>query len=318
MEEVLTKVGERLIGEYEGSRRGPLFICLAGMHGNEHAGIKALSLIFKMLEVEPITNENFEFRGRVVGLIGNLQAYKKNQRFIKDDLNRQLTNENVERVFSMDIEELEAEDLELRVLMTVINDEIETYGSDEVILLDLHTTTAWGGIFSLVTEDPESLRIAQEMNVPVVMEMLNGIHGTTMHYFNKENFGIDITPITFESGQHKEEKSVNRAIAGIINCMRTIGCVNDHDVENIHDHLLIDYSKDLPKVVKMLYVHKIKEGDDFEMFPGYMNFECVEKGQVLAHDVHGVIRALFDGMILMPLYQKQGSDGFFIIQEVIN
>jgi len=316
IEQIGVQMDTRIIGSYEGVLPGPLFICLGGMHGNEHAGIQALNLIFKMLEVEPITNHGFQFRGKIVGLIGNVQAYKKNKRFIKRDLNRQLTRPNVDRVFSMDKSDLEAEDLELRLLIETIRAQISQYNPERVVLLDLHTTTAWGGIFSLVTDDEESLRIAKQLNVPVVKDMLNGIHGTTMHYFNRDNFGLDIVPVTFESGQHKEQLSVNRAIAAIINCMRTLGCVRPSDVENIHDHLLIDYAKDLPKVTKMVYTHKIKPDDDFGMFPGYKNFEFVEKGQILAHDVHGLIRSPYDGLILMPLYQKQGEDGFFIVQEI--
>jgi hypothetical protein len=32
---------------------------------------------------------------------------------------------------------------------------------------------------------------------------------------------------------------------------------------------------------------------------------------LLAHDRNGEIRAPFDGLVLLPLYQSEGSDGFF-------
>jgi len=48
----------------------------------------------------------------------------------------------------------------------------------------------------------------------------------------------------------------------------------------------------------------------------YANFDPVTKGELLAYDRHGEIRAKFDGLILMPLYQKQGNDGFFIIKDI--
>ena len=48
----------------------------------------------------------------------------------------------------------------------------------------------------------------------------------------------------------------------------------------------------------------------------YRNFDKIYKGELLAHDAHGEIRALCDGLILMPLYQKQGSDGFFVIKDI--
>ena len=84
----------RVIGRYTGNKKGPLLIVFGAMHGNEPAGIKALDLMFKMLEVEPITNPDFHFRGRILGLCGNLRATQAGKRFIEKDLNRQWTKEN--------------------------------------------------------------------------------------------------------------------------------------------------------------------------------------------------------------------------------
>jgi succinylglutamate desuccinylase len=52
------------------------------------------------------------------------------------------------------------------------------------------------------------------------------------------------------------------------------------------------------------------------MQPDYKNFQAVEKGELLALDKHGEIRADEDGLILMPLYQKQGDDGFFLVRRI--
>ncbi|MBP7541572.1 MAG: succinylglutamate desuccinylase/aspartoacylase family protein, partial [Saprospiraceae bacterium] len=79
---------ERVIGRYDEGRKGPLVICFGAMHGNEKAGLKAIDLMLKMLEVEPITNEDFVFNGRFIGVVGHLEASKLNKRFIKKDLNR--------------------------------------------------------------------------------------------------------------------------------------------------------------------------------------------------------------------------------------
>ncbi len=63
-------------------------------------------------------------------------------------------------------------------------------------------------------------------------------------------------------------------------------------------------------------MHRIRAGDAFQMLPNFKNFQAVRKGQALARDIHGWILAPEDGLILMPLYQKQGSDGFFLVKEV--
>jgi len=78
----------RIIGDHIGDHHGPLLIVFGAMHGNEPAGVRALEMVFKMLEVEPITNPSFQFSGKLIGLIGNLQAYQKKVRFIDKDLNR--------------------------------------------------------------------------------------------------------------------------------------------------------------------------------------------------------------------------------------
>lgn len=71
----------------------------------------------------------------------------------------------------------------------------------------------------------------------------------------------------------------------------------------------------LPARVKLVYQHLIEPDDDFVMRPGFENFQPVEKGDWLANDQTGKITAPYDGYILMPLYQDQGDDGFFIVQE---
>lgn len=307
---------QRIIGKFTGKQHGPLLIIFGGMHGNEPAGVKALELVFKMIEVEPITNLDFNFKGRIIGLRGNVRALAQEKRFINRDLNRQWTNENIKKIKSSNYDDLDEEEREIRENLYIIEKEIEAYNPDKIVVLDLHTTTAYGGIFGIATNDPESLRIAVELHAPVILGLLDGINGTSLHYFSKANFDRDITAVCFESGQHDEPLSVNRAIAAIINCFRTIGCVRAEDVENRHDSLLREYSKNLPAVSRLLGVHSIKDGDNFVMKPGYSNFQPVKKDDVLAVDKTGEIKASADALMLMPLYQKQGEDGFFLIEKV--
>ena len=307
---------ERIIGRYEGKEKGTLLICLGSVHGNEPAGTKALELMFKMLEVEPITNPSFNFKGRLLGLRGNLRAIQAGKRYLEKDLNRQWTVKNIGRVMATDPNKLNAEDLEIRELMEMIREEIADYQPEKMVLLDLHTTTAFGGIFTIVTDDIESLNIGIELHAPVIRGLLQGIKGTSLHYFNEKNIGIPTVAVCFESGQHNELLSVNRAIAAITNCMRTIGCVRAEDVENQHDKLLIEFSEGLPKVSQLIMTHSIEATDEFVMRPGYKNFQYVQKGEVVASDKKGTIKIEKDGLLLMPLYQKQGDDGFFLIESV--
>ncbi len=305
---------ERIIGSYEGTKKGSLLIVFGAMHGNEPAGVKALEIMFDMLKREPTTNPDFYFCGKMIGLIGNLRARKKGLRYINRDLNRQWTTENVKRIENSKLEDLDEEDLEIKELLEIINSEINTYQPNELVFLDLHTTTAFGGIFSIPQENEASVKIAIELHAPVIRGLLEGVKGTTLHYFTNENFAPNTVAVTFESGQHNEELSVSRAIAALTNFMRTVGCVKEQHVENRHDSILKEYSKGLPKIAELITIHSIQSGDDFRMEPNYKNFQPVKKGELLAVDKNGKIQAVDDGLILMPLYQKQGDDGFFLIK----
>ena len=306
----------RIIGVYEGKERGPLFICFGAMHGNEPAGVKAIDLVVKLLEVEPIKNPDFVYKGKFVGIIGNKKAYINAKRFIDKDLNRQFIKEKIDILKSLPSNQLINEDKELLEILSTIQIEIDAYQPDQLVILDLHTTSSKGGIFSICQNEERVIKIAKSLHAPVVLGMLEGLKGTTLHYFTTENMGIDTISLTFESGQHTEQLSINRAIAGILFCMREIKAVKKEDIENYHEERLIENTKDLPILTTLSYKYFIDHSEFFEMKPGYFNFQKVNQGEKIAKNKKGYILAKNDGMLLMPLYQSQGEDGFFIVKEI--
>ncbi|MEM9850277.1 MAG: succinylglutamate desuccinylase/aspartoacylase family protein, partial [Bacteroidota bacterium] len=136
----------RILGRYIGEEKGPLFIVLGAMHGNELAGVKAVQQVLKMLELEADQNPDFIFSGQFIGLCGNVQAVVAGQRFLEKDLNRQWTVSHVDYVKAQPKNALRAEDKELRELLDTILSEVQRYQPEQLIILDLHTTSADGGI----------------------------------------------------------------------------------------------------------------------------------------------------------------------------
>lgn len=307
---------DRIIGEFTEGKEGPLIFCIGGIHGNELAGIKALDLVLKMLEVEHITNPGFSFRGKYIAIRGNLNAIQKGLRYIDRDLNRNFTDDRIGALQNGEIPLESSEDKEALEIIDLVKSEIAKTKPSLVIIMDLHTTSSSGGIFTIISDDEESIKIAREMHAPVIKGMLEGIRGTTLHYFNDENLGIPTRSITFESGQHEDPLAINIAIAGIIACMRAIDCVDRDDVESLHDDILINFSKNLPEYSRLISKHNIQNGDGFTMKPGYENFQSVKKGEIVAMDNKGPISISEDGILLMPLYQTQGEDGFFLIKNI--
>jgi succinylglutamate desuccinylase len=309
----------RVIDRYEGQLGGPLVIVLTAMHGNEPAGVEAVQDVFRLLSIEPLHNPDFCFQGKLVGMIGNLRAFKARQRYLTRDLNRLWLPEQVEDALEHDPAELSDEWLELVELTTAIRHEIEVYRPQRLVIIDIHTTSADGGIFTIPLEtDPDSLQLAQELYAPVVRGLLDGLQGTMMHFAAGNYFAINGYPentacVAFEAGQHNDPLSVSRAIAAIVNGLRGAGCVRPQDVDSRHDIILKNYAADLPALTRIVHVHHIDPDEMFRMEPGYVNFQPVKAGEVLAKNNRGLVTAPCDGYILMPLYQPQGTDGFFIV-----
>jgi succinylglutamate desuccinylase len=310
----------RVIGTYEANNKGALVIVIGAMHGNESAGVLALQEVFKMLKKEILVHPNFTFQGKLIGLIGNVRAYQTNQRFISKDLNRLWTSEFIEKI-PENLSSLENEAAELWELISLINFEIIHSNASQVVILDLHTTSAEGGIFTIPTENEVGLNLAKSLHVPVVLGLLNGIGGTLLHlttanYFQKITSST-VSCVAFEGGQHDDPLSVSRCISAVINCLRAAGCVQAQDVDNKHDAILQQYAAELPAMTRLKYVHSIQPEDEFVMKHGYTNFQPIQKGEHLAQDAKGAVYSPTDGLILMPLYQKKGSDGFFVVEEIL-
>lgn len=302
---------KRLLGKYGTGEGGILLLVLAGIHGNERAGIQALKELFDYLEENDVL-----FKGRIVGLVGNLQALENRTRFIHKDLNRQWYASKIKKLHLLPFGMLNtSEDVEQKELFNLIEDGLSDKDNyDQVLMVDLHTTSARGGCFSITNDHSLSNEYAMMMPVPVISGMTKILFGTTLEYF--ESLGIP--GIAFEAGQHVEEASVSRIKAAIMSIAYKNGVVSKDVYMDFKKPIeeLRAYNSGLPYLVRVVYHHAINDQDEFVMRPGYSNFQEIQKGTVLADDINGEIHAPCDGLMLMPLYQKKGSDGFFIVEKL--
>ncbi len=308
---------DRIIGSYTEGKPGPLLIVFGAMHGNEAAGVRAIETVLQLIDAELKINPNFSFHGKLIGLIGNLKAFQKGVRFIDKDINRHFLEPEITRIFEISETVLDAEDQEIKEILTTIREEIQRYQPSKLYILDLHTTSAGGGVFSIPSENPESVKIALDIHVPVVQGMLDGIKGTTLHFFNTKNMNIETTAVTFEAGQHDDPDSIDNAVAALINCLRGVGCVERKHIEEKHNNRLYKMSKDLPKQTRLTHRQPVAADEGFVMQPNFKNFQKVPANTLLATNKFGEIRNTEDARILMPLYQPQGEDGFFLIKDVL-
>jgi len=304
---------KRRIGIFDEGVEGPLIIAIACLHGNEFLPYRAIDYIVKMLEVEHVTNPGFVYRGRFVGLCGNLAATNAHQRYIERDLNRIWSESLIEKLSDPTYVPLFQEEKELQSIWRNILQEVSRYKGEQVIILDFHTTSSPGGVFCLPSDDPHSLQLAFDLFIPVVEGLKDSVTDSCLSFLTEEHLGKPTLAMSIEVGQHEDPNAIYVAIATMINCMRSAGSVHLDDVESRHDDILRIHSKGLPKLSRLKYIHHIKEGDSFVMEPGFQNFQFVKEGELLAVDKNGRINCPMDGILLMPLYQAKGAEGFYII-----
>jgi succinylglutamate desuccinylase len=308
----------KLVAFRRGRPQGPLLIAIGQMHGNEPAGTEAIRWAAHRLEEQLRASPDNGLHGTFAGLIGNFAAARAGLRFVHQDLNRLWRPELVEQLEKTPLEKLHEDERELVETLGMVRTLRSLCPPDcPMVLLDLHTTTAHGGSFAFASEAAGAAGLADRLQVPVIHGMLAFLEGTALSYFSSERFPPQTVALAFEAGQHLDPRSVVRAGAAIWDTLRGLSMLTGPAESGPEAPPTDRFSgpPGLPKHLRLVYRHPVGEADRFVMRPGYQNFQPVEKGELLAHDRNGPVRCPDDGYLLMPLYQKQGSDGFFVLKE---
>ena len=291
--------GEHLIASVRGSDPGPTLVIVGGIHGNEPAGVVAAGRV-----VSRLLEHRSRLRGEIILLRGNTRALERKVRYIDSDLNRQWIDQPNNSEIS--------ESLERGELLEILR-EAAGRARGDVYFVDLHTTSAAGKPFATVGDTLRNRRFALQFPITIVLGLEEQIDGTLLEYLN--NLGA-IT-MGFEAGQHEAPTSVDNHEALIFNAVVATGNFQREDLpEFLHHRLLLKRASGGKRVVEIRHRHAIAPEHGFQMKPGFRNFQPVKRGQALARDRDGEIAALETGLILLPLYQKLGDDGFFLGRDV--
>ncbi len=300
---------ERVLGVHGGTTPGPTLMVCGGIHGNEPAGALAAQRVLAAL-----ADHGVAVRGSLVAIAGNLEALSADRRFVEHDLNRAWTHERVTAFFSADDGHAwDAEDAEQRDLLDLF-EEHRRRATGDVTILDLHTTSAGGPPFCIFSDTLENRRVAMQLGVPAILGLEECIDGTLLDYATKTG----LRALVVEGGQHRDPLAVTYHEAAIWMTLVTLGVVDAADVPDLAEHrqVLQTACEGLPRVLEVRYRHPVCPADHFRMQPGFRGFDRVSGGQVIAEDVLGDIAVHEDSRLLMPLYQEQGEDGFFLIRVV--
>ena len=297
---------DRVLGNINGKHNSPTVVILGGIHGNEKAGIYALNRVLQKIE-----KENIKFEGKFYAISGNLNALQNNIRFEIEDLNRIWTDDHLAYINTPD-NGFNADVNEQIALYEIIKD-ILSKEKGPFYFIDLHTTSSNTAPFITISDSLNNRKYTANFDVPIVLGIEEYLDGPLLTYINEYGH----IALGFEGGQHDDYVSVINCEAFIWLALKASGCVKKDKITGYKNYKkVLSESGFNREFYEIDYRYLIKDHENFTMNKGFTNFDPIRKDELLAFSDTQEIRATMDGQIFMPLYQKQGDDGFFIITKI--
>jgi succinylglutamate desuccinylase len=307
-------LGAHLVGRRRGAAAGPTLLVIGAIHGNEPAGVEAARAVLDRLD-----EHQAPLAGEVVVLVGNPVAMAQGRRFVERDLNRQWTAERVAeaRARARAPEDHGRSDVEQAGLAGLADAIDEVIGSARgtVFALDLHTTSAEGLPFAILGETAADRHFAAAFPLPGIVGLQQALQGVLSLHLSARG----CPALTIEGGQHHGAAARRNLEAAITLGLTAAGLAEAAALpgwQAAHDHLRAARGQ-LPHLVEVVSRHEVRPDAGFRMEPGFTNLQHTARGTLLAREGEAEIRAPFDGLLLLPLYQAQGTDGFFYGRELL-
>lgn len=297
---------ERFIFNFEASSDKPLVLFICGIHGNEPMSVIAMNRV-----KDELLRENIQVNGSLVAIKGNVKALRLGDRFIDNDLNR-LWLENEIKVISNGAI-FENERAEMKEIWGILREKLKNRKQDDCVIFDLHTTSSPSVPFITINDTISNRKIAKKFPVATVFGIEEFLEGPLLSYMNELGFNA----IGFEGGQHDEEDALLNHMAFIWLSLANQGLIDDSLKQvKASKKRLKEVSEDPHKFFEITFRHEVGTEDKFKMYPGYKNFQPIDKDILLAKNNDKDILSEWNDRIFMPLYQNKGNDGFFIIRRI--
>lgn len=300
-----TLEADRVIGRITAEKPGPTLVFFGGIHGNEPAGVLALEEVFRKLQNGEVSLEC----GTLIAIRGNLPALSRKQRFLKHDLNRLWGKNRLQQALGKPEDERSPEERELAVLYAGVH-EILKQQTPPFYFIDLHTTSSRSLPFITINDSIINRRFAQLFPVPVILGIEEYLEGPLLSYINE----LGYMALGFESGQHDDPQAVRNAADFIWLALSFSGAVSTMPERQEHANRLKAAASGDHHFYEIFYRHRLPEVHSFQMEEGFRSFQALPKGTLLAMEEGMPVAMEKKGILFMPLYQKQGEEGFFLIR----
>lgn len=294
----------RILAHIKGAKQGSTIVFFGGIHGNETSGVFALKDALDGINPAHV-------RGTIYGIVGNFKALELQQRFVDEDLNRLWTKERIADIKNKTI--LNREEEELLVLLDILNTILKT-NKPPFYFIDLHSTSSKTLPFITINDALINRKFSIQFPVPIVLGIEEYLQGPLLSYINEMGY----VSLGFESGQHDDLRAITNNIAFIYLSLVYAGVLEEKgvvDFSHYYEQLQIQ-AANMVNVFEVIYLHTIKPTDTFKMHNGFKSFQNITKGTTIATSNKKEVKAKYTGVMFMPLYQKRGADGFFIITPI--
>lgn len=304
---------ERVLIRAQGEDPGPAFLAIGSLHGNEPSGRDGIARVAHLLREVQEEHGYALRRGDFLGLAGNLPALRLGLRYIDTDLNRGWNMQCLERIVEKG--PTTSEDREMLDLFSLIQD-FRAQARDSLSFIDLHSTSGESPPFASVGKHDLTRELASSLPVPTVFGIDTHLRGTFLECMKH----FDFTGIVYEGGQHDNPRTVDHNEAAIWLILKKLGLVDKKLSTAVGERLqwaratLDTVSAHLPNSLQIESRYALESSSGFKMRPGFESFQIIREGELLATHRGREIRSSRDGMILMPLYQPQGDEAFFVMK----
>ena len=290
----------RLLADARGESPGPTLVVAVGIHGNELESVRAARRLAEDFRAEPPR------RGRLILVVGNRRALQGGRRCVDRDLNRLWEESHVRAVRDGRADPTVHEFEEMVELLRVFDDALRPGQAFGSALLDLHCFSGRGLPFSIGSSRPENVQLGSALGLPYVLGLQEALGGALSDYYDRHC----TVSMAVEGGQIGDPRSEERHLELLRRSSVALGLVDPDrfDLEALPPQPSRRY--------RISFRYPVEPGDGFSMVEGFSGFDEVRRGRLLAHDHAGEIRAPHDAVLLMPLYQPEGKDGFFLAQPV--
>jgi hypothetical protein len=298
----------RIIGAINGSGSGPTAIFVGGIHGNEPAGVFALHNVLESLKKSEIP-----IKGNIYAIAGNLWALEKGRRYQEEDLNRLWSKEKVQNLRNGALQNPKNQDVKEQIAIYATCKDILDKEAGPFYFFDLHTTSSETMPFITVNDNLLNRKFTSQYPIPIVLGIEEYLEGPLLSFVNE----LGYVAFGFEGGQHEDVSSIENHKAFVYLSLVFTGCLAKEDIDFDHQFgILAKHTLSSRGFYEIFNHYKINNADTFLMNPGFVNFQSIKKGQELAVNNKKLIISRHNGRIFMPLYQRQGGDGFFIVRSI--